>query len=413
MQSALGTAHRPRTRGRGITQSELDTAHRPRTRGREITQSELDTAHRPRTRGRGITQSELDTAHRPRTRGREITQSELDTAHRPRTRGRGITQSELDTAHRARDSSWEKDSPQTVHPRLLREATMIGVIELVLLCGGVSAGSHSLRYFYTAMTPIPGLPEFVAVGYVDDATIDYYDSNLQEVISRQQWMAESQGPEYWEQQTQILRSSEHIGQTNIQTALNRTNQTGGIHTVQVMYGCELQDDGSTSGFHQEGWDGRDYISFDKDNMVWVTPVSWGLITKNKWDQDKARNQQRKGYLEGTCIEWLKKYLKLGEKELRHVAPQVFLSADKASAAKPTQLCCLVTGFYPRDIEVTLLRNGAPIADTCSTGILPNHDGTYQLRRWVQIAPENGANYSCQYEQSEKEGMEILDWVETV
>ncbi|XP_067882272.1 class I histocompatibility antigen, F10 alpha chain-like isoform X8 [Heterodontus francisci] len=318
MQSALGTAHRPRTRGRGITQSELDTAHRPRTRGREITQSELDTAHRPRTRGRGITQSELDTAHRPRTRGREITQSELDTAHRPRTRGRGITQSELDTAHRARDSSWEKDSPQTVHPRLLREATMIGVIELVLLCGGVSAGSHSLRYFYTAMTPIPGLPEFVAVGYVDDATIDYYDSNLQEVISRQQWMAESQGPEYWEQQTQILRSSEHIGQTNIQTALNRTNQTG-------------------------------------------------------------------------------------------VAPQVFLSADKASAAKPTQLCCLVTGFYPRDIEVTLLRNGAPIADTCSTGILPNHDGTYQLRRWVQIAPENGANYSCQYEQSEKEGMEILDW----
>ncbi|XP_067883152.1 class I histocompatibility antigen, F10 alpha chain-like isoform X1 [Heterodontus francisci] len=176
-----------------------------------------------------------------------------------------------------------------------------------------------------------------------------------------------------------------------------------------MYGCELRDDGSTNGFHQEGWDGRDYISFDKDNMVWVTPVSWGLITKNKWDQDKARNQQRKGYLEGTCIEWLKKYLKLGEKELRHVAPQVFLSADKASAAKPTQLCCLVTGFYPRDIEVTLLRNGAPIADTCSTGILPNHDGTYQLRRWVQIAPENGANYSCQYEQSEKEGMEILDW----
>eukprot|EP00061_Rhincodon_typus_P003704 g20764.t1 len=83
-----------------------------------------------------------------------------------------------------------------------------------------------------------------------------------------------------------------------------------------MYGCELRDDGSTGGFNQYGWDNSDFISFDKDRMVWVTPLSWGEITKNKWDRDPAFNQQWKGYLEGTCIEWLKKYLKYGERELR-------------------------------------------------------------------------------------------------
>ncbi|XP_072331241.1 major histocompatibility complex class I-related gene protein-like isoform X1 [Scyliorhinus torazame] len=285
---------------------------------------------------------------------------------------------------------------------------MMGLLMLLLLCSVVNAVSHSLRYFYTAMSPIPGLPEIVAVGYVDDIPIDYYDSDLRKLIPRQQWIQECQSLEYWDEQTQILRSSEHVGQTNIQTALNRTNQSGGIHTVQVMHGCELRDDGLTSGFHQEGWDGQDYISFDKDHMVWVTPVAWGLITKNKWDENKARNQQRKAYLEGTCIEWLKKYLEQGKQHLESISPQVFLFVDKVSDTNLAQITCLVTGFYPRDIEVILLRNGEDFMDAYSTGILPNHDGTYQLRRWAQINPEDGATYSCQYEQSEKE-VETRDW----
>ncbi|XP_048375967.1 major histocompatibility complex class I-related gene protein-like isoform X2 [Stegostoma tigrinum] len=271
-------------------------------------------------------------------------------------------------------------------------------------------GCHSLRYFYTAMTPIHGLPKFLAIGYVDDIPIDYYDSDLRKLIPLQRWMAECQDPEYWEQQTQVLRSSEHIGLTNIQTALNRTNQSGGIHTVQVMHGCELQTDGRSNGFHQEGWDGQDYISFDKEHMVWVTPVSWGLITKNKWDQDKARNLQRKIYLERTCIEWLKTYLKQGEKALKPIAPQMFLTVDVTSATESAQLSCLVTGFYPRDIEVILLKNGTPIGETYSTGILPNHNGTYQFRRWAVIELEDTATYSCQYEHGSK-GVETRQWVE--
>uniref|UniRef100_UPI00398EB8A6 class I histocompatibility antigen, F10 alpha chain-like n=1 Tax=Pristiophorus japonicus TaxID=55135 RepID=UPI00398EB8A6 len=307
------------------------------------------------------------------------------------------------------DGLSEKDCLQTAHPSLSREVTMFGLTVLALLCGEVCAGSHSLRYMHTAITPLPGIAEFTDVGYVDDQQFIYYDSVSRQYTPRQRWIRESEGAEYWERYTQILRGKEQVMKGNIQTVLTRTNQTGGIHTLQRLCGCELRDDGTTSGFWQYGWDGKDLISFDKDRLVWVTPVPWGEITKNKWDQDRAEMQQDKSYLEQECIEWLKKYLKAGERELGAVAPQVFPSVDKASNIKAPQLSCLLTGFYPREIQVTLLRNGEPIRDTESTGILPNHDGTYQLTTWAQIEPADGATYSCQYEQSGQAGGKTRDW----
>ncbi|NXJ87096.1 HMR1 protein, partial [Trogon melanurus] len=39
------------------------------------------------------------------------------------------------------------------------------------------------------------------------------------------------------------------------------------HTWQRMAGCELLEDGSTRGFDQHAYDGRDFIAFDKDTMT--------------------------------------------------------------------------------------------------------------------------------------------------
>nr|AAL59854.1 non-classical MHC class I antigen [Ginglymostoma cirratum] len=267
---------------------------------------------------------------------------------------------------------------------------MLRLILLGFLCGGASAASHSLRYFYTWTTPLSGIPEFVTVGYVDEKLFDCYDSEIQRDIPRQRWMEENLGADYWERQTQIARGWESVGKTNIKTALERTNKTGGIHTIQLMVGCELRDDGSTGAFYQYGWDNIDFISFDKDRMVWVTSVSWGEITKNKWDQDAAFNQQTKGYLEGICIEWLKKYLQYGERELRPVKPSVMFTSVRDNK----QLSCVATGFYPHSIEVNLFRDGAKINEAGSTGVRPNHDGSYQVHRWMEFDPNSQAKYTC-------------------
>ncbi|XP_072115030.1 class I histocompatibility antigen, F10 alpha chain-like [Mobula birostris] len=264
---------------------------------------------------------------------------------------------------------------------------------LALLCGGASAGSHSLRYFYTAVTPVPEVPEFVVVGYVDEEQIVYHDSVLGQTVPRRGWMAESQDPDYWERETQNLRGNEPGFKADIQTLQKRTNQTGGIHTIQLMYGCELHDDGTTAGFMQYGWDGSDLISFDKDRMVWVTPVPWGVITKDKWDQNTARNQQFKGYLEQTCVEWLKKYVQDGGSHLEPNPPEVSF----ITSLDNRHLSCVATGFYPQSIDVTILRDGRILEETHSHEILPNHDNTYQLTRTVRVEPTDTGKFSCRVE----------------
>ncbi|CAL8396536.1 unnamed protein product [Gadus morhua 'NCC'] len=63
---------------------------------------------------------------------------------------------------------------------------------LLLVFGhGVSSVLHSLHYFYTASSGLSTFPEFVAVGMVDGVQIDYYDSNTQREVLKQDWMEQS------------------------------------------------------------------------------------------------------------------------------------------------------------------------------------------------------------------------------
>nr|AAB97342.1 MHC class I antigen [Triakis scyllium] len=268
---------------------------------------------------------------------------------------------------------------------------MLRFILLTLLYGGASAGSHSLRYFYTSMTPISGLPEFVTIGYVDELEFVHYDSDMKKTIPRQRWIAESEGPDYWERQTQIARGWEQTGKVDIQTLMTRTNQSGGIHVLQRMYGCELREDGSTGGFFRDGWDAKDSIVFDKEHLRWIAVGQWAVLTKEKWDKDQGLNQQRKGYLEGICIEWLKKYLRYGERQLRPAAPTV--SFTRLGDSK--KLSCVATGFYPQSIELKLHRDQAAADVPYSSGVRPNHDGTYQMEKQTDFEPSDPAKFSCE------------------
>ncbi|XP_013912348.1 PREDICTED: major histocompatibility complex class I-related gene protein-like [Thamnophis sirtalis] len=89
----------------------------------------------------------------------------------------------------------------------------------------------------------------------------------------------------------------------------------GLHTWQRMSGCELRGDGSKGGFWQYGYEGRTFITFDKETLTWVTPDPQAQITQRKRDAIPGYNQRWKDYLEEICIEWLEKYLSYGEETL--------------------------------------------------------------------------------------------------
>ncbi len=89
----------------------------------------------------------------------------------------------------------------------------------------------------------------------------------------------------------------------------------GVHTLQRMYGCEVDGDGTKRGYVQFGYDGEDFLSLDKSTLTWTAAKSQAMATKVKWDSTGAEANVQTNYLENTCIEWINKYVVYGRDTL--------------------------------------------------------------------------------------------------
>ncbi|XP_039222347.1 BOLA class I histocompatibility antigen, alpha chain BL3-6-like [Crotalus tigris] len=122
-------------------------------------------------------------------------------------------------------------------------------------------------------------------------------------------------PQYWDWNTKAARGNQEEFRGNLETLRLRYNQSEGLHTWQRMDGCELRGNKSKGGFEQHGYDGRTFLTFDKETLTWVAPVPQARITQRKWDALPGYNQRTKFFLEEFCIEWLEKYLSYGKETL--------------------------------------------------------------------------------------------------
>ncbi|XP_040180864.1 class I histocompatibility antigen, F10 alpha chain-like [Rana temporaria] len=282
-----------------------------------------------------------------------------------------------------------------------RMKMMTPLILIILGVSGVECDSHSLRYYYTGVSsPGSGLPVYSVVGYVDDKEIANYNSDTRQDLPKTEWMKKL-GSDYWEGQTQIGRSNEAVYKRRVQTAMSRFNQTGGIHIVQEMSGCELRDDGTTEGYYQIRYDGREFMSLDTQSEIWIPTMNEAQITTQRWNSPEMRvGERNKNYLENICIEWLKKYINNGREDLeKRVPPEVKVWGHRQSD-DVTRLQCLVYGFHPRPVDVKWMRNGTDhIPSDEMTPILPHPDGTYQIRVSVEVPNKEEDTYSCHVEHS--------------
>uniref|UniRef100_A0A8C4LS17 MHC class I-like antigen recognition-like domain-containing protein n=1 Tax=Equus asinus asinus TaxID=83772 RepID=A0A8C4LS17_EQUAS len=138
------------------------------------------------------------------------------------------------------------------------------VVVLIIRSTVPVSSSHSMRYFHTAVSR-PGLGEswYLEVGYVDDTQFARFDSDAASprMEPRAPWV-EQEGPEYWEEETQRATGLAHSFRGNLNNLRGYYNQSeAGSHTLQLM-----------------------------------------------------------NYLEGTCVEWLRRYLENGKETLQRAGP---------------------------------------------------------------------------------------------
>ncbi|XP_078422968.1 class I histocompatibility antigen, F10 alpha chain-like isoform X2 [Cetorhinus maximus] len=289
---------------------------------------------------------------------------------------------------------------------------MLLILFSISLCiSWVSPDTNSLTTIYMAVSGITGFPEVSKVTLVNGVQVNYHDSNSRQTIPRLQVMADGINVEFWEHLTDLSNKQSDMAGENLNTIMKNTNQTSGIHIFQWTEIVEVTEDGSMKRSMRVGFDGKDYISLEADRMRWVATNHFAVKTEEKWDSDESWNKYWKWSIEEIGVQNLKRYFEAGKEHFeRKVQPEVFISrSDPNSQYKPLTLSCLVTGFYPVDIEVSWLRDGEVMSETLSSGVRPNHDGTHQIQKEIEINAGDEGQYSCPIEHSSLAESKLYQW----
>ncbi|XP_067251206.1 DLA class I histocompatibility antigen, A9/A9 alpha chain-like isoform X2 [Chanodichthys erythropterus] len=277
---------------------------------------------------------------------------------------------------------------------------MLKLAYLLLCLTVVNAGSHSLMALATYIVGQTPFPEFSVLVMLDDLQIMYYDSTTWKVVHR----TNSDSKYYDEEQSDagvIFQDVYNDMKTRDIYVKELLNHTDGVHVHQRLAGCELLNDDKPGPFHL--WDAFDSqnveeFTYDLEKNVIQVKKPWII----PWDQVKQLHIKLlyENVYHPICNKVLRRYLNMEKNNvMRKVKPRVRLMKKTLTDSQGLQISCLATGFYPRHINLTLFRDDQPVDDDQITGgeILPNGDGTYQMRKSLVINDEElreGHKYNC-------------------
>nr|ABY62820.1 MHC class I antigen heavy chain [Macaca fascicularis] len=281
---------------------------------------------------------------------------------------------------------------------IMAPRTLLLVLSGALALTQTWAGSHSLRYFYTSVSrPGRGEPRFISVGYVDDTQFVRFDSDAESPREepRAPWV-EQEGPEYWDRETRISKANTQTYRENLRNLRGYYNQSeAGSHTIQRMYGCDLGPDGRLlRGYSQYAYDGRDYFALNEDLRSWTAADMAAQNTQRKWEA-AGEAEQFRAYLEGECLESLRRYLENGKETLQRADPPKTHVTHHPVSDHEATLRCWALGFYPAEITLTWQRDGEDqTQDTELVETRPAGDGTFQ--KWAAVVVPSGKEqrYTC-------------------
>ncbi|KAK7117386.1 hypothetical protein R3I94_022828 [Phoxinus phoxinus] len=267
------------------------------------------------------------------------------------------------------------------------------LIFLLLLPITAPKGSHSLCTLATYIKGQTPFPEFSYVAMLDDIRIMYYNGETKTLIPRGNTTTEDDMFD----SNDLLRISDNIQSSFMDKWAIATNKFNKTDALQRLVVCELSDDGEPGQMITRdavGGSTTDELLYVDKNFTYQGRLNISAQVLNIHLEVSMRRHE--SFYQPFCIKTLKGYLEKRRNQVnRKVKPRVRLIQKANTDSGGFRVSCLATGFYPRHINLTLFRDGQPVSDHEITGgdLLPNDDGTYQMRKSLEISADKHT-YSC-------------------
>uniref|UniRef100_A0A3P8Q8W6 Ig-like domain-containing protein n=1 Tax=Astatotilapia calliptera TaxID=8154 RepID=A0A3P8Q8W6_ASTCA len=222
-------------------------------------------------------------------------------------------------------------------------------------------------YFVCGSSGVPNVPEFIGV---------MAKKILQTNPEQLEWYTQK----CFEDQPNVFRG--HIFRWK-----QRFNQSGGVHVIQRISGCEWDENtDSVNGVLKYGYNGEGFLEFDMKTLTWIALKPEADMIKLKWDADRVRTIKNKDFLTKICAKWLKMYVDNGK---------------KIPKTPSSPVSCYAAGFYLDRAVMFWRKDGDEIHDGVEKGdILPNDDGTFQIIVDLNVSsvkPEDWWRYECVFQ----------------
>ncbi|KAK3565862.1 hypothetical protein QTP86_017941 [Hemibagrus guttatus] len=185
------------------------------------------------------------------------------------------------------------------------------------------------------------------------------------------------------------------------------NHTEGVHALQWMRSCELQDGITTCRYNQYGYDGEGFISLDLNTGNWTAATPQADIILNKWESGICR--RRKYCLECYFFFEYCWFGSFGRETLERKDPPTVSVIQKHSPSP--EVVCHATGFFPKEVMISWRKDGEDVnEDVELRETLPNQDGSFQKRSILKVPAEElqKHTYTCVIQHSSLEEELVLE-----